>query len=91
MQDTDHVGGWQPIETAPKEVGKALLLYVPTRHKKWNPGLPLAGWWMGSFWAIFNADEAVQKVAPTHWMPLPRSPRMKNDHLTQAADEGRTG
>lgn len=62
---------WQPIDTAPKD-GTVLLL-VPTRYAKWNKWLPMAGKWIG-FWVIFNADEAVQRVEPTHWMPLPAPP-----------------
>jgi hypothetical protein len=65
---------WQPIETAPKDVCMAILLSVPTKHQKWSASLPLAGGWTGSHWVIFNADEAVQRVEPTHWMPLPAPP-----------------
>lgn len=73
---------WQPIETAPRDE-ETILLRVPTLYGKWNETLPLAGRWeqrdppSSGFWIIFNADEAVQRVEPTHWMPLPSSPMNK--------------
>ena len=63
---------WQPIETAPKDV--AVLLRVPLQVAKWANALPCMGVWMGSFWAISNADNAVQRVEPSNWMPLPPEP-----------------
>lgn len=68
--------GWQPIKTAPKD--KTILLSVPTWAGKWNKTLPLPGDFeprdTGGFWVIYNADEAIQRVEPTHWMPLPAAP-----------------
>lgn len=64
--------GWRDIETAPK--GVLLLLAVPTRYKKWLSTVPLAGMWFGTHWGTMNADEAIQRVDPTHWQPLPQAP-----------------
>lgn len=61
---------WRPIQTAP--IGEeTVLLLVPTLYGKWNKSIPVAGMRMSDFWVIFNADEAVQRVEPTHWMPIP--------------------
>jgi hypothetical protein len=74
---------WQPIETAPKGI-EQVLLRVPTRFAKWGSALACQGYWMSKYWVIFNADEAVQRVEPTHWMPLPAPP-------AQALQEGEPG
>jgi hypothetical protein len=58
----------RPIETAPKGDDYITLL-VPTR----NGLLPFPGRWIG-FWCIVNADLAIQRIEPTHWMPLPQPP-----------------
>lgn len=65
---------WRPIATAPKD-GSTVLLLCPTRSGKWNKTLPLSGYWEerehdGGFFVIFNAEEAIQRVEPTHWIPL---------------------
>lgn len=70
---TDKAGqpvAWQVIETAPKNE-LIILLLVPTLRKR---SLPIAGTWFNGFWIIFNADEAIQRVEPTHWMPCPGEP-----------------
>ena len=64
---------WQPIETAPKD-GSEILLAVPHRLRS-ERTLRLVGRWFDRFWITFNADEAIQRVEPTHWMPLPAPPR----------------
>jgi hypothetical protein len=72
---------WRPIESAPRDYRHMLkdttkvLLLVPTRWGKWQHSIACTGAWDdGDFWVIFNADEAVQRVEPTHWMPLPQQP-----------------
>lgn len=72
---------WQPIETAPKD-RTTVLLSVRTTFGKWNRTLPLAGRWFDGSWGIFNADESVQKILPTHWMPLPSPPARGNESPT---------
>jgi hypothetical protein len=67
---------WQPIETASKDWMVPLLLWVPMWRQKLAAALPLCGYWMGSFWVIVNADAAVQRVEPTHWMPIPAPPEV---------------
>jgi hypothetical protein len=69
---------WQPIETAPKGI-EQVLLRVPTRFAKWGSALACQGYWMSAYWVIFNADEAVQRVEPTHWMPLPAPPSQEGE------------
>ena len=70
--------GWQPIGTAPKDE-TTVLLSVPTLYGKWNKTIAVAGRWEArdhgnGFWTIFNADEAIQRVDPPHWMPSPAQP-----------------
>lgn len=64
---------WRPIETAPDDE-RTVLLSVPTLYGKWNKSIPVAGRRERDFWVIYNADEAIQRVEPTHWMPLPAAP-----------------
>jgi hypothetical protein len=67
---------WRDIATAPRERMVPLLLWTPMRWGKLAPALPLCGYWMDTYWVIVNADAAVQKVEPTHWMPLPQPPSL---------------
>jgi len=60
---------WLPMETAPRD--QPVLLRVPTTYNKWTRMLPLPGRWFGSYFAIYNADEAIQRVEPLGWMPMP--------------------
>lgn len=76
--------GWLPIATAPKD--RAILLLAPTTFNKWTRVLPLPGRWFGSYFASYNADEAIQRVEPTHWMPLPTAPTI--DAAVSATGEG---
>jgi len=69
-----RVPQWQPIDTAPKGI-EQVLLRVPTRWGKPAGHLVAHGYWSRDIWLIFNADGAVQRVDPTHWMPLPAAPQ----------------
>lgn len=63
---------WRQIETAPKDEPGVLLL-VP-RPDRSDVRTVMHGRWFGGYWVGFNADRAVQRISPTHWMPLPASP-----------------
>jgi hypothetical protein len=68
---------WQPIETAPKD-GSFMLLAAKTCLRP-QP-LPFTGRWLHGVpgcWVLVNADLAVQRIDPSHWMPLPESPKEK--------------
>ena len=65
-------GGWVPMKSAPKNV--TVLLCVPTRCNKRQRYVIAQGEWFGSYWAIPNADEAIQQVTPVAWQPLPQPP-----------------
>ena len=69
---------WRPIATAPESEG-SLLLLVPTLYGKYNQSIAVTGMRFNGFWVIFNADEAIQRVEPTHWMPLPASPFLSEE------------
>lgn len=80
-------GGWQPIETAPRD-GTAVLVI----RAIW-PGLPVghaqecnghntyvAQWWgdkYGGRWVCYMdlIQDPDCPIDPTHWMPLPASPK----------------
>lgn len=62
------MGGWQPIESAPKD-GTEILLYCPTSEV--FVGIYCAGWGRG--WAPRFYDDTPDFI-PTHWMPLPDPP-----------------
>lgn len=57
-------GGWQPIDTAPKD-GTRLLIYDTDAFKRIT-----IGHWSDDWIDEDNADV----WSPTHWMPLPRQP-----------------
>jgi len=63
---------WQPIETAPK-TGVGILVYQP-----WKSGYDeimighYANGWVRSETSSY--DE-LDKIHPTHWMPLPEPPQ----------------
>lgn len=65
---------WRTIETAPKDRRIPMLLWVPMWKQKLAEALPLCGYWMDSYWVIVNAEAAIQRVEPTHWMPLTPPP-----------------
>lgn len=57
---------WQPIETAPKDPDRFLLLWV-------EDGYPVLGEWAG-FCRKRWIDNAGYSIDPTHWMTLPEPP-----------------
>ncbi len=69
--------GWKPIETAAKD-GEFVSLWCPLHfHKHDQTHLPMTGRWFGGYWVVVNADLAIQRVEPTHFMPLPAAPSPK--------------
>jgi hypothetical protein len=76
--------GWQPIATAPKEVGRIYLLFgtidphPDTRHLHAGLETPRAmtGYWddVDHAWCPIGATWLGPWVKPTHWMPLPSAP-----------------
>lgn len=72
------LGGWQPIETAPKD-GSDVLIRCPgdsVHEARWidwsNSRYDLRHRLTGWYWAGY--DGAVGPVFPTHWRPLPPPP-----------------
>jgi hypothetical protein len=71
MKRADTQGGWQPIETAPRD---AVLLGVvdgEVRLISWGKTshIPLYGWNLAD-----QGPEDYDLCEPTHWMPLPAPP-----------------
>lgn len=62
--------GWQSIETAPREVGKLLHLYVGGYHEQ-----ILASWSEAWQMWITKALMRYEGDAPTHWRYLPTPPQ----------------
>lgn len=64
---------WQPIETAPKEIGKQILAFVP-KEGDWGYllGIVVVKWTGSKYtgWAM----PGICGLLPTHWMPLPEEP-----------------
>lgn len=61
---------WEPIDHAPRD-GRLILVDNPRTVAKWEPfgaeGEPDHGWWA--------EQPEGNRVAPTHWMPLPERSR----------------
>jgi hypothetical protein len=60
---------WRPIETAPKDGTRALLLDL------W--GNPEIGRWIGAPHDHWSVDGFRSVPAPTHWQPLPTPPAIR--------------
>jgi len=74
-------GGWQPIETAPKDGTR--FLAVGHRVNE----IDIVHWGNGRYlsrtkgWNQAFVSHPGNEVAPTHWMPLPSAPIERNDHV----------
>lgn len=66
--DASAAGGWQPIETAPKD-GRRVLLWSAAWHDD-----PSSGWFGGVRGWYLAYEAGPFKHQPTHWMPLPPPP-----------------
>lgn len=63
---------WQPIETAPKN-GSIIMLYRKNSDHNWiDTAHGLARWMDNKGWIL---DCEMEYQDPSHWMPLPESPR----------------
>lgn len=58
---------WQPIETAPKDGTRVLVVEEGEYHVAWFVDAPGAGW-------VHAADDYNIVMEPTHWQPLPPYP-----------------
>lgn len=56
---------WQPIETAPTEVGVSFLMYFPTRRNSYHVAYNMKGFRIVG--GVFDFDLSDQ---PTMWMPI---------------------
>lgn len=64
-QETPEQGGWQTMETAPKD-GTLLLVYRPGTARLSHLAIRTATEWCG--------PKCCPNAEPTHWMPLPALP-----------------
>ena len=62
---------WQPIETAPKDGTRVLLVEAE------QPTGVSTGWWTMAGWRDFGdiGCNGLADYSPTHWMQLPAPPR----------------
>lgn len=73
----EPVGGWQPIETAPKDGAYVLLRFQGPFIDRESPGIAVGRhyddssphWWVTCAWAATRPHSE-----PTHWLPLPAPP-----------------
>jgi len=69
-------GRWQPIETAPK---KGLVLVCGHWPSGYDDYLADMSWWnFGTCTDIGVFGDWHEDIAPTHWMPLPSPPALKD-------------
>jgi hypothetical protein len=59
---------WQPIETAPKD-GTCVLLFYPDLMIR----SVVVGWYGSEGW-VSDGFWVLDKLKPSHWMPLPDPP-----------------
>lgn len=76
--------GWMPIETAPRD-GTVILIaggaddqmaYQSGRYDEFMQA-PTRAMWSGGGWLIALAEACcvgIERINPTHWMPLPTPP-----------------
>jgi DNA (cytosine-5)-methyltransferase 1 len=77
---------WRPIETAPKDGTKVLLLLK-------DSDVPHAGYYKHRYgWRIaWDNHDLSEYDGPTHWMPLPPPPSTEPAPTTVAGGGGKTG
>ena len=74
IDDTNGMGGWQPIETAPKD---EYIILGYTQQGDEMPhglyvGMGLVSSNSGKVWVLNSWDN--EKALPSYWMPLPAPP-----------------
>ena len=69
--DREIEGGWQPIETAPKD-GTWIMVYWPTMG---IGQYPFVVFWDEGWQPARYSDRDYGEAFPTHWMPLPPAPK----------------
>lgn len=62
---------WQPIDTAPKDGTKILTCALQSYPDSINVCWWKSDWFEGEFWQ----DDRDSEPAPTHWLPLPETPK----------------
>lgn len=66
---------WQPIETAPKDGTKILLVLEGIHPHLDVPYTPSIGWFNGVVWGDEESEYSnCESWSPTHWMQLPKNP-----------------
>jgi len=85
----DAMQQWQPIETAPKDGTKIDIWIAGERRTDvrwmWSEDKPHREWWCveepDGDWGRMEWCNLGQtySVAPTHWMPRPKSPKESED------------
>lgn len=70
LPDRREVEGWQPIETAPKDGTRILLLEGEDVYAgEWDMEFP-----EDSYWRSYCGQPVVETPEPDHWRPLPEPP-----------------
>jgi hypothetical protein len=71
-----HETGWQPIETAPKN---GLVMPFLARRVKSEALMVMFGYWSTHQEWWYRRWPQVERIYPTHWMPLPAPPAPRED------------
>jgi hypothetical protein len=64
---------WQPIETAPKN-GINILVFDPDNNS--DVGVVIANYFEDNKCWFITWDDTEIEINPTHWMPLPKPPKL---------------
>lgn len=84
-----NLGGWQPIETAPRDED----VYVLAMRA--GARVPFVASYDADFdnWYTFNGalESCNQKFEPTHWMPLPEPPPTREAGVAKNAPASNHG
>lgn len=70
------MGEWQPIETAPREQGRGILVFCADSR------CSLTACWWDDRWEHFTEHANNTEIPrPSHWMPLPAPPAPKTEEV----------